>query len=269
MFNLSKRQSYFIAVSINFIAGVIVSYYQINIYYVLLLSALVTLAVSFLIMRTHAGYYMIDKLIYVGMFISFANLLLFNYPNINFGLKVLIVIVVSIFLYALFIAFNVYLVSEKLNEVIPLIQPARLVVIICTVVLAFISANVIYKLPFFINYPMLNLAFKVLLFAIYNYLIFYTIRWFFLESKIGDNRQKNIEKVDSVAGMAILFNTQLAFFLTLFPFEAFASAVILMSGSYISINLIQNIFNHKVEFKNILEYTLLFVFAVISAIFIS
>lgn len=269
MYKINKKQSYFLSFLINLITGLAILFFDLNFVYLIIITLFSAFVVCYLFASTHKGYYLLDKLIYIFLLIFFANLLIYNYPNLNLILKLIMVVVLNTFLYSILVAFNIYLVSEKLNEIIPLIQPARLVVVVCTIVLAFVSANVIYKVNIFMSIPVLNLGFKVFLFAIYNYLIYYTIRWFFLESKIGENRKKNMQKVDSVASMAVLFNTQLAFIITIYPFEAFAGSIILMVASYISINLIQNIFDHKVELKNILEYVGLFVFAVISAIFIS
>ncbi|MDQ5981470.1 MAG: hypothetical protein QG570_217 [Patescibacteria group bacterium] len=230
------------------------------------ISTLVSLAAFY---KVHKGTYILDKAIYLSLFVICAYIFPFAFPNLDNYIKAIYFLGMGGVIYGLLLSFNIYIVAEKVNENIPLIQPARLIVFITTIMGSFLFATVNYKLIIFSNLPLVNLLIKSILFFVYYYLIFYTIRWFFLDEKIGELKAKNLVKIESISFFAVLVITQLSIVLMYFPYEAYASSIILSVTTYILMNLIQNLLVHNVNTKYILESVFLIVLSLFIAFFIS
>lgn len=223
----------------------------------------------YLFRRAHKGVYLFDKLSYLLIFLLSGYFFAFSFPNLSEYFMLAFLLVFAGLIYALLLAFNVYLVAEKYNESIPLIQPARLIIFICTVLCSFLFATVTYKIRLFNDLPLVNLFLKSILFLVFYYLMFYTIRWFFLDEKIGELKEKNVIKIESVSLFAVLAITQLAIILLYFPYESYAAAIVLSVTAYVFVNLIQKLLIHKVNLRYILESASLILLSLFIAYFIS
>lgn len=255
--NLSKRQQYFLYSGFVFVTGVIfdpVLRIQ-NFYLYTVLGVSVVGVITFLYFRNNKSYYYIDKTIYLYIFLTCAFLLPFDFPNITEYYKIIYYLVVSLQFYILLLAFNIYSVSEKYSEAIPLLQPARLVIYVTTVSLSFLFATIVYKVDIFSSLPLVNLVLKMILYFGFFYILFRSLHWFFVEdNEIGEVRNRKMVRYNSIMMYASVVLAQFSFILLFFPYEAFAAGIVVSALTYVGLSIIQGFLSHKLNNKLLFEY---------------
>lgn len=268
---LSKKFSYILIALIFLVTSSLfnIVFEVTNFFVYALIAILSSLGGVYLLRMAHRGVYLLDKLLYMLIFLLSGYFFAFSFPNLSEYLMFAFLLGFTGLIYALLLSFNIYLVAEKYNESMPLIQPARLIIFICTILCSFLFATVTYKIRLFNDYPLVNLFLKSILFFGFYYLIFYTIRWFFLDEKIGELKEKNVIKIESVSFFAVLGITQLAIILMYFPYESYAAAIVLSVTAYVLLNLIQKLLVHKVNLRYIIESAILILLSLFIAYFIS
>ncbi len=267
---LSKKQFYLLSslsffVFANLNDFLFIRNYIVTIFVVLIVSVIF----GVLFYLSNKDKYVLDKIIYIA-FILFSSILLpYYFENIGLASRLVYYFLISTGLYFLLLSFNVYLVAEKVNESLPLIQPARLVVFLSLIISVFIFSTVNYKFHYFQNIPVINFSVKSLFFVIYFYFLFSTIRWLFIDEKVGEFSEKEFQKIRSVSLLSTVCMSQIAVSLMFFPFESFAMGMIMAVSSYIFINIIQGLIRHRITFTYILGSIFLVVLTVFFAYLIS
>ncbi len=255
--SISKRQQYLLYSIIVFSIGVLFDP-VLQIRNFILFTALgiaVVGFVSFLYFRNNKSNYYLDKTIYLYIFLTCAFLLPFNFPNITEYYKVIYYLVMSLQFYVLLLAFNIYSVSEKYSESIPLLQPARLVIYVSTVLLSFLLATIVYKIDIFSSLPVLNLILKMFLYFGFFFILFKSLHWFFVEdNEVGEVRNRKMARYKSIMIYSSIVLAQFSFLLLFFPYEAFAAGIVVSALTYVGLSIIQGFLSHKLNNKLLFEY---------------
>lgn len=223
-----------------------------------------------------------EKQVFIAVYFLAVSNFLFFFPALGVTAKIFFIFMTSALSYFLLLAINVYGVIERRGEIIPLLQPAKMVVFIAFVMVIFLGSTEIYKFLFFINYPLINLAIKICFFAAFYFVMIFFSEWFLFgptikgegdageqanQYRIGrstpNSRDENSLKVLSVW---VLFIT--AVFINFFPFEDFGRAVLLAAVSYVLVNYTQNYISHKLTDKFLLGSALLLGFVYLTVLFL-
>ena len=260
--NLSKRQQYIALSILAFIAGI---GFQIlfpvsNFIILTVINFPVVLLILYLYVRFNKTAYYIDKAILLLIFLTCMYLLPYNFPNISALIKIIYFALMSFGLYSMLLSLNIFSVSENFTEDLPLLQPARLLVYLSIISLSYISSIIIYKISIFPNISMLNFLVKSILFSGYYYVLFRSLHWFFVEEKIGEVREKKIERYNVISRFIILILSQTAIILMFFPYESYAAGIIVAACVYANLSIAQGYLHHTLVSKLLIEF-----FAVISA----
>src|SRR5688572_13536794 len=129
---LTKKLA-FILISIIYAATLGLSYLVLQIddyrYVGIIASAILLIAINFLLIKIY-GYnsYLKSKIIFLSLIIFFGYYLLEFFPTLGYYSRVAYIAITSIGLYMLLLAVNVYIVSEKREDSIPLLQPAKVII---------------------------------------------------------------------------------------------------------------------------------------------
>lgn len=267
---LSKKQFYILACGSFLVLTLINDFILPRGYFITLgLITIICVLFGFLYHLAHKDKYITDKIIFIFFIIYSGSMLPFYFENIGIIGRLVYFVTLTIGLYFLLLSFNVFLVAEKINENLPLIQPSRLVVFLWSIISIFLFAIVNYKFQFFENLPYLNFSIKIILYIVYFHFLFSTIRWLFTDEKIGEFTQKNLLTIKSVSILSTMCMTQLAVSLMFFPFESYAVGMILAVTGYIFINIIQSLIRHRITIIYIFESLFLIVISMIFAYLIS
>lgn len=251
----------FILISAAYAAALIPSYilFQIDDYKfaAVIFQVLLLLFANFLLIRIY-GYsrYLRSKMIFLSLAIFFGYALLGFFPTLGYYSRAAYIAATSLGLYMLLLAINVYIVSEKREDSIPLLQPAKVVIYLAFVAMVFLASTIIFKLEWFTNFPVYNLLLKLFLFGIFYSVLFIYSSWVFVsEGGVGGETFNNedMELLKRLQIFAVICLTQFSFVLMFFPFEAFGRAVILGGTVYYINNFIQNYLAHKINLKFLLE----------------
>jgi len=193
-----------------------------------------------------------QKLIFLVIFLFVLTLLPAYFPTLGIYAKLIYIIMGSLWTYITMLALNIYFVSQKREEDIPLMQPARTIAIITFVLVVFLGSTIIFKILLFSGIPLLNLVIKTLYFISFFTILFANTEWLFFEYRVGEvHRNLMLIKRFTIQGIVIL--TQAAVVLMFFPFEAFGRAVFLAGISYVFGSYIQNNLSHRLKFRFLLE----------------
>ena len=190
------------------------------------------------------------------MLVFFGYFLLEFFPTLGYYSRAVYILVTSAGLYMLLLAVNVYIVSEKREGSIPLLQPAKVIAYLAFVMAVFLASTIIYKLEWFTNYPVYNLFSKFLLFGVFYSLLFKYTSWVFIsEGGVGGEafNTEDEQLLRRLQIFAVICLTEFSLVLMFFPFEAFGRAVILGGTVYYINNFIQNYIAHKVNWKFLIE----------------
>lgn len=227
------------------------------------------LVASILLWRIYESRVIIPKLIYLFLYLFGGFYFMYYFP----GLNPVIIAVYAAFLafstYLLLLAMNVYIVTEKRGEIIPLMQPAKVVTYVSFVAVAFMVATMIYKLNWFVGSPEINLITKTLAFLFFYMALFKSSKWFFISEGVGAVALNKDDLVLlnrlGIFGVAVL--TQVSIILMFFPFEAYGRAVIIGAVAYFLNSFTQVYLTHKIGLKFALESVLALVIVYILVYF--
>ncbi len=221
------------------------------------LAVVLLILVNFLFLRVY-GYtsQLKSKLIFVSIVIFFAYFLLWFFPTLGSYSRIVYIIASAVGLYMLLLAVNVYVVSERREDSIPLLQPAKVITYLAFVVTVFLASTIIYKIELFTAYPTYNLILKIILFGIFYSVLFKNTSWVFIsEGGVGGEAFNNedLQLLHRLQIFTVVCLTQFSVVLMFFPFEAFGRAVILGGTVYYINTFIQNYLAHKVNLRFLLE----------------
>ncbi len=257
---LTKKLAY-ILISAIYAASIAVSYLFLqpddHKYLIWGLSAVLLAIVNFLLIKVY-GYteYLKSKLIFISIIVFLGYFLLWFFPTLGTYSRIVYIIVSAIGLYMLLLAINVYIVSERREDSIPLLQPAKVVTYLAFVVTVFLASTIIYKIELFSAYPTYNLILKIILFGIFYSVLFMNTPWVFIgEGRVGGEAFNNedLQLLRRLQIFAVICLTQFSVVLMFFPFEAFGRAVILGGTVYYINTFIQNYLAHKLSLRFLLE----------------
>jgi hypothetical protein len=260
---LTKKLAFFL-ISLIYGASVAVSYLflQFDDHKSLLasLSIIVLVAINFLLVKVY-GYnnFIKSKMIFISLLVFFGYFLLAFFPTLGQYSRIAYIAATSIGLYMLLLAVNVYIVSERREDSIPLLQPAKVVTYLAFVATVFLASTIIYKLEWFIAYPTYNLLIKIFLFGLFYSLLFLNTSWVFIsEGGVGGEtfNSEDMQLLHRLQIFAIVCLTQFSLVLMFFPFEAFGRAVILGGTVYYINTFMQNYISHKLNLKFLIEVIL-------------
>lgn len=257
---LTKKLA-FIIISIVYAISLAISYVFFNFedarYVLWLITALMVGVSNFLLIRVY-GYdnYLKSKLVFITLVLFFGYLLLAFFPTLGYYSRTAYTLLSSFGIYLLMLGVNVYIVSERREDTIPLLQPAKVVTYLAFVVLVFIASTVIYKLGFFNDSPVFNLLLKSIGFIIFYYFLFRYTSWIFIsEGRVGGEAfdEGNHRVLKRLQIFSLICMSQFSIALMFFPFEAFGRAVILGGVAYYATNFIQNYIAHKINLRFLFE----------------
>jgi drug/metabolite transporter superfamily protein YnfA len=255
------KKNVFILISIIYAGILSLSYFVLPIddyRYTLWIAVLVLLAlVNYLLIGIYEyNDYLKSKLVFISLIVLFGYFLLGFFPTLGNYSRAAYILGTSIGLYMLLLSANVYIVSEKREGSIPLLQPAKVIAYLAFVMSVFLASTIIYKLEWFTGYPVYNLAGKFLLFGIFYALLFKYTSWVFIsEGGVGGEafNAEDEQLLRRLQIFAVVCLTEFSLVLTFFPFEAFGRALILGGVVYYINSFIQNYIAHKVNLKFTIE----------------
>ena len=149
------------------------------------------------------------------------------------------------------------MVSERQDENIPLLEPSKVMVSISQVVTVFFMSLIVYKSIFFINSGLTDLIFKIFLFSGLFFLLIKTSKWFFFAGRAGEDAKKDSDAASAFGLLEVLLLSQLAWVLTLYPYEDIGRSALLAGFYYVSNNFILSYLNHRVTVRTYIESVVL------------
>lgn len=257
---LTKKLS-FILISIIYAALLAVSYILLPLdefKYLRVLSVSVLLVVvSFLLIKVY-GYtsHLKSKIVFLSLLVFFAYYLLAFFPTLGYYIQAVYIVLTAVGLYMLLLSINVYVVSERRGDSIPLLQPAKVLAYLAFVVTVFLASTIIYKIEWFTSYPLYNLLIKLFLFGGFYTTLFKYSSWVFIsEGGVGGEtfNSEDMQLLKRLQIFAVICLTQFSAVLMFFPFEAFSRAVILGGTVYYINTFIQNYLAHKIDLRFLIE----------------
>lgn len=183
----------------------------------------------------------IPKLVILSLYLLLGSLFVLFFPNLGVLSQVILVAGLSLFFYFSLLAVNVHVVVSRIDENIPLLQPAIAVSFMTIVLTVFLGTTVIYKLPFFLEEGLVNLGMKGLFFVIFFQIVLFRLSWIFGENNRVGQIPKSAVNIGKI-GLPIL-----AIALTLFPFEDLGRGMFLATVSYIILNFTSQYLHHDLK----------------------
>jgi hypothetical protein len=147
------------------------------------------------------------------------------------------------------LAINVYEISQKQFENIPLLQPAKLVIFMSSILAVFTASTVIYKFNIFINFGLLHLVSQLIIFIIFFGLLIFSLQWFFWGEIIGEDIENLTQLSLRLSIFSVLLLVQAALALAFYPLEAIGRGVMLGSLAYVVIGYVQAYLSHRLDNK--------------------
>ncbi len=247
--------------------GIYFSGLELSVWIIILCTLLYTVVSLFFIKRSYSVIVEVrKKLIFLGMFLFIQGLFLNFFPQLG-GISILFYAgSLALQIYILMLASNVFIVSENMNEEIPLIEPSKVVMFIAYLLNVFLGSTIIYKIHFFPGNQILDMVINFILFGIFFYANLYTLDWIFRAYRVGEKENRELTQIGVVASIIILLF--LTYSLTLYPFETFASALVISASFYGCVNFIINYLLHKINLRFYIETILMIFIAFITAVLI-
>ena len=200
------------------------------------------------------------KIVFVSLCV-FSGLLVLNiFPSLGFYPKFAYIIASSFSLYLLLLSINIYIVSESSEEVIPLLQPAKAMVYGYQLVMVFFSSIIIYKFSPYAEIPIFSLVLQAILFLIFYYLFFRSIRWFYMMEGALINPETKLDTIVRLSTFSYVFLSEVSIILVFFPLEDFARAMIVSGVLFVVSNLINNYLIHKITSRLLIDSLLMLSF---------
>lgn len=200
------------------------------------------------------------KVIFVSLCSLSAMLVLDAFPTLGVYPKFAYIVASSFGLYLLLLSINIYIVSETSEEAIPLLQPAKSVVYAYQLVTVFFSSIIIYKFSPYVEYPMVSLGIQSVFFLIFYYLLFRSIRWFYMMEGALINPETKLTTIVSLSVFAYIFLSEISIILVFYPLEDFARAMLAAGALFVTSNLINNYLVHKISNRLLLDSLLILSF---------
>lgn len=229
----------------------------------------------YMIVKVHGKELSLDKFLFFSYYILASGLFLKFFANLGVLPKITFLVIISTLAYLIQLGLNVYIITERRSESIPLIQPARTVVFMGLAVTVFLATTIIYKILWFESTPIINSGIKIMLFGGFFYTLFRSLGWFLTNEGVGGGVGRSehaialeydtIWRLSRFAGINL---TQISVALMFFPLEDFSRGVFLASLMYIMINAIHAYLGHKVTWRLGFESLLIATFSYILVIFL-
>lgn len=205
-----------------------------------------------------------QKLLFLALFSITQSMFLSYFPSLNSFVIIIYSFVSGLLLYLVLLALNIFIVSEKKEEYIPLIQPAKIVVFVSSLLIVFSGYTIAYKLYFSVLPEIVMILGQFLLILIINLVLFKNLDWFFEAYRVGESENYD-ESLKSFKLVSVIILLQFAIVTTLYPFEAFARAMLLSASAYVLINYFINYLSHKINTRLYVESLLILIFVYILA----
>jgi len=215
--------------------------------------------IAYIFIKLYDDTRIVPKLVIYGLYFISATMFLGFFSNLGIYPKLIYILFTTVLSYLFLISINVFFVSEKKGEKIPLIEAAHVIVSISIVIIVFLGSTNIYKLPIFLDLPLVNLVSKTVLFAVFYFVLLKNFKWFFLMNRAGEITDELIAKVQGLISIEMIFLTEISLVLCFFPFEDFGRGAFIAVTTYIANNFIQNHLNHKLNNKFLLESITVFI----------
>lgn len=203
---------------------------------------------------------LITKLFLSTIYILVCMLTLLFFPTLGFYAKVSFILVTAGLLHGLLLSTNIYIVSKRQGEPIPLLQPAKTIIFLILVMSTFLGSTILYKIHFLYSFPAAYLIILGLLFYLFYYSLFSSSVWFFNADVIGEEDISYSRIVHRLKLFSAVVLAELAVALSFIPLESFGRAVILGGIVYVLINLVQNYITHKVNLRFGIESVIVITF---------
>jgi len=189
------------------------------------------------------------KILFIEIYFITTIFFLYFFPSLGILARIGYILSTGIFSYFMMLAINVYEVSQKQFENIPLLQPAKLVIFISSILMVFAASTVIYKFNIFDNSGLLNLVSQVVVFILFFGLLIFSLQWFFWAEIIGEDIE-NLSQISwRLSIFSVLLLVQAAIALAFYPFEAIGRGVMLASLAYVVIGYVQSYLSHRLDSK--------------------
>jgi hypothetical protein len=222
------------------------------------------IGISYLYFKEYSTYkWYKQKTAFVILFLISQSIFLNYFPLLGTFAVVIFTVGLGFWTYFLFLGLNIYYVSDKRAEAIPLIQPARTVVFVSNLVLIFLASVEIYKVNVLSGLSLLNTIVQILLFIIFIILMTWSMMWFIYSHRVGEVLNKtSFDK--TIYFLIVVITSQIYLLTMLFPFEDLGRAIIVTSVVYVLMNFIINYISHKITYKYYLEsvFIILFVYLI-------
>lgn len=207
----------------------------------------------------------IAKFGYISIYLLFTFLFLNYFPALSVYLVIFYILGVALSVYFLLLATNVYIVTERRGDIIPLLQPAKVITFVSFVATIFLAATVIYKLLWFDGSPYMNLSVKLVAFILFYSVLFLSSKWFFISEGVGTGplNSTELKLLNRISLFGIVVLSQISFVLMFFPFEAYGRAVILGAVGYFINSFTQSYLSHRINTKLIVEFMVALIFVYI------
>lgn len=204
-------------------------------------------------------------LLFIGFYFAAVFFLLYYFPNLGMAAKIFHIFAATIWTYLLLLAINIFIVSQKTETLIPLIQPAKVVVFISIIITVFFGSTQIYKLPVFENNSTFGLIARIFWFLIYYYFFTKSLNWVLSSysiEKIGERVSNSIRKLETLIAV-VLF--EVSVILLFIPLESFARGIILSGVTYVLFTYATQVLGHKVKLSFYIESGLIILLTAIFA----
>ena len=228
-------------------------------YFIMLGSLTISLYIWFTFKRIYSGRMDFLKILFVEIYFITTIFFLYFFPSLGISARIAYILSAGIFSYFMMLAINVYEVSQKQSENIPLLQPAKLVIFMSTILIVFVASTLIYKFNIFGESGLLNLISQIMFFIIFFVLLIASLRWFFGAEIIGENVEDLSVVSYRLSIFCIFFLLQAAIVLSFYPFEAIGRGVMLGALVYITIGYVQAYLSHKLDNKFILDSSIILI----------
>lgn len=200
------------------------------------------------------------KMVFLSL-CGFAGLMVLNvFPSLGLYPKIAYIAASSFGFYLLLLSVNIYIVSELSDEVIPLLQPAKSVVYAYQLITVFFSSIIIYKFSGYVELPIINFVLQSFFFLAFYYMLFLSIRWFYMMEGSLINPEIKLTTVNRLSVFAYVFLCEVSIILMFYPLEDFARAMLVAGSLFVVSNIINNYLVHKVSGRLLVDSLLVLSF---------
>ncbi len=252
----SKKRVFFVNSLLYFIISTIlyINFVDIEIPGWVNIIAIIAIIISFwyLLTRIFDKKYIFHKMVFLELFVVGNLLFLQWFPTLGTVAQMAFILITTILIYILQLAINVYYVSEKQEEYLPLLQPAQVFVFMSLILNTFVWSVALYKIPYFSilkesENQILIQFFIILLFFIYYIVLFKSLWWFLDDRKVGELTEDIVSKRKSAIIFGALSLWQVSTALMLFPFETFGRSLLVGVTAYVVVNILSKYLTHKLN----------------------